>query len=75
MPITRHRPNAGECHRARVLAGLSLRAAANELDCSHAHLSKIERGLVGASAVLLKRMAALYGVEMSTLTSFTEDAA
>lgn len=75
MPTPRLRPNPGECHRARVLAGLGLRESAIKLECSHAHLSNIERGKCGASPSLLKRMSSLYGVEMTSLFSFTEDAA
>lgn len=58
-----------------MLAGLGVRESAVQLGISHAHLSNIERGRCGASPGLLKRMAELYGVEMTALFSFTEDAA
>lgn len=62
--------NTDECARARVLAGYSLRSAAQALGITPTHLGYVESGKRGASPSLLKRMAELYAVPMTSL--FTE---
>ena len=50
----------GDLRRARVACGLSLDAAAHCASVSRSHLSRVERGLCGASPAVLARLAATY---------------
>lgn len=76
MPSSRLRPNPVELTTARVRLGLTLRKAAQAAQCSHVHLSALERGKSGVGADLLKRLADLYGVPVESLyTLVATDAA
>lgn len=72
MPPSAIRPNGPECRQARILAGLGVRQAADAVGCSHAHISNIELGKVGAGPALMKRMADTYAVPMERLFTFVE---
>jgi hypothetical protein len=50
----------GDLRRARVACGLSLDAAAQRASVSRSHLSRVERGMCGASPAVLTRLAATY---------------
>lgn len=66
------------CVHARVVAGLTIRAAATALGCTPTHLGYVEMGTRQASPPLLGKMAEVYGVPVETLFSVsigTEDAA
>lgn len=67
----RFQANREECVHARVVAGLTLSAAASTLRVSTTHLGYIERGDRQPSPDLLKRMAELYRVPVETLFSVT----
>lgn len=67
--------NTTECVRARILAGLNGRQAAAALEVSPTHLNYVERGVRQPSPAVLKRMADLYGVPMTSLFTEVEDAA
>lgn len=78
--MPKHRTNRKACTTARIEAGLSQREAARRISedagikVSGAHISAIESGKWGASAGLLKALATLYGVEMSSLYDFDVEA-
>lgn len=68
-----------ECARARVLAGYSVRAAAlavakGAVRCTPTHLGYVEAGKRRPSARLLKALADLYGVPMTSLFTEVDDA-
>ena len=69
-----HRPDA--CQRARTHAGLSRPQAARSLGVTATHVGYVESGQRAPSVGLLKRMADVYGVPMTTLfDEVTEDVA
>ena len=75
MPPRPIRPNPDECLRARVHAGLTVTGAALQAGCTRQHLSNIENGKVGASESLIKALADIYGVPMTSLFTWVEDVA
>jgi transcriptional regulator with XRE-family HTH domain len=55
------------CRAFREKAGFKTGQAANALDISYAYLSNIEAGRKPLTAILLARMAKLYGVEQGAI--------
>lgn len=66
MPI-RFQTDGDSCHRHRVLAGFSALAAGRAASVTGQHIRNIERGLSEASPSLARRLADLYGCDISDL--------
>lgn len=71
---------ATACTEARIRSGHTIRGAARALaergyKISAQHISQIENDRSGGSPATLNALADLYGVDVSTLYTITEDAA
>jgi transcriptional regulator with XRE-family HTH domain len=61
--------NREECVRLRIVAGLTITAAAKALEVTPTHLGYIETGNRHPSPELLGRLAVFYGVPVEALFS------
>lgn len=73
-PLLHITTNAAECYRRRVIAGLNLRDAAVAAQCSETAIRNIERGIGQARPSTLKKLAGVYGCEVSDLIVVAEAA-
>ena len=55
------------CRKLRLRSGLSLMDVVKNNEISQSHLQKIERGVLDARLSTLNKLAAAYGVSVSTL--------
>jgi len=62
-PTVRRRRLGMELRRLRETAGLTIERVAEELECSHSKISRIETAQVGATPRDVRDMLGLYGVE------------
>ncbi|MFF2522294.1 helix-turn-helix domain-containing protein [Streptomyces liangshanensis] len=69
-----HYQDPAEIRRRRIEAGLSQEALGARAGYSKGHVSLVERGISGASAQALARLAAALGCEVSDLMADPEQA-
>ncbi|WP_274031445.1 helix-turn-helix domain-containing protein [Streptomyces sp. MMBL 11-1] len=62
-----HYQDPAQIRRRRIEAGLTQEALAKRARASKAHISMVERGVAGASAPLLSRLAESLGCEVADL--------
>ncbi|MFE3378382.1 MULTISPECIES: helix-turn-helix transcriptional regulator [Streptomyces] len=62
-----HYQDPAQIRRRRIEAGLTQEALAKRAGASKAHISMVERGVAGASAPFLSRLAEAFGCEVADL--------
>ncbi|MYR36408.1 helix-turn-helix domain-containing protein [Streptomyces sp. CFMR 7] len=70
-----HYQDPAQIRRRRVEAGLTQEELARRASTTKSHISMVERGISGASAPLLARLAGAFGCEVSDLMPSVSEAA
>ncbi|XUZ24706.1 helix-turn-helix domain-containing protein [Streptomyces sp. RMIT01] len=70
-----HYQDPAQIRRRRIEAGLTQEALGKQTGVSKAHISMVERGVAGASAPFLSRLAEFFGCEVADLMPAPEASA